>query len=662
MVEPLIPVVPPSPPGTRPWLRKTNGEAMSPRRRSVTMLVSSQQSGLDEETTSESVSEWTAEHTSTIVVAVRKRPKRPGEEGQEDILRVESSRSISVMEPKTRVDGERVVEPTTFHFDVVFDENERNHDVFNATTLPLVEAVRRGGSAIVFAFGQTGSGKTHTMLGPLDKGEEGIFSLAAREVIANLKGMRLSVSFFEIYGTNLYDLLNSRSKVMMLEDEYKSINLVGLTEHVVTDHESLMKLMSSGGDLRACGATHCNDHSSRSHAVLVFNIRPRRHDSLFGRITFIDLAGSERGAATLDMDKKARREGAEINKSLLALKECIRALDQKKSHIPFRGSKLTQVLRDCFVGTSVTCLIANVSPCQSHCEDTLNTLRYADRIKELSQDESGGPFRDAPPVPCKNCGQPIYFGKKLLHRCPQKEYVTCVYCREEVERRVQEQHNLKCQRVPTQCPHCNMRVLRGDLERHVNKCGKVRIVCPLCEESVFRDVYPRHVNKDCPHAKVPCPQCREAVDQSEMDEHTKECKGAQPRPRCKPKAPREKIKRRRSVVVVHDLPTLSPRPIPLLASETPPPRIEKKRQACKHCGRAIPLETMEQHLQRDCPLIQIPCPFATHGCHVQVARMKLHAHLHDAVDAHLTLLQAHVVQLETENQELRAKFPAPTSD
>jgi kinesin family protein 2/24 len=108
-------------------------------------------------------------------------------------------------------------------------------------------------------------------------------------------------------------------------------------------------------------------------------------------MSFIDLAGSERGADTVDTNKQTRFDGAEINKSLLALKECIRALDQDKKHTPFRGSKLTQVLKDSFTGNSKTVMIANASPGSNNCEHTLNTLRYADRVKELKRGESANP-------------------------------------------------------------------------------------------------------------------------------------------------------------------------------------------------------------------------------------------------------------------------------
>ena len=108
-----------------------------------------------------------------------------------------------------------------------------------------------------------------------------------------------------------------------------------------------------------------------------------------GKMSFIDLAGSERGADTIDNNRQTRLDGAEINKSLLALKECIRALDLDKKHTPFRGSKLTQVLKDSFTGNSKTTMIANVSPAATCVEHTLNTLRYADRVKEIKKERDG---------------------------------------------------------------------------------------------------------------------------------------------------------------------------------------------------------------------------------------------------------------------------------
>lgn len=149
-----------------------------------------------------------------------------------------------------------------------------------------------------------------------------------------------------------------------------------------------MQVIDFGLDSRTVGETAANSDSSRSHAILVISIK-QPDGKTYGKLSFIDLAGNERGADTFDNKKQTRMDGAEINKSLLALKECIRALDQNKGHTPFRGSKLTMVLKDSFQGSKCkTVMIANVSPVLSCCENTLNTLRYADRVKELKSKKS----------------------------------------------------------------------------------------------------------------------------------------------------------------------------------------------------------------------------------------------------------------------------------
>ena len=151
---------------------------------------------------------------------------------------------------------------------------------------------------------------------------------------------------------------------------------------MVESVEQLMGVISFGLSVRTTGVTGANLDSSRSHGILQITMRNEKGQNT-GKISFIDLAGSERGADTMDQNKQTRMDGAEINKSLLALKECIRALDQDKKHTPFRGSKLTLVLKDSFIGNCKTLMIANLSPAASCCEHTLNTLRYADRVKEL---------------------------------------------------------------------------------------------------------------------------------------------------------------------------------------------------------------------------------------------------------------------------------------
>ncbi|KAE8670362.1 Kinesin-13A [Hibiscus syriacus] len=218
---------------------------------------------------------------------------------------------------------------------------------------------------------------------------------------------KLWLSFFEIYGGKLFDLLSDRKKLCMREDGRQQVCIVGLQEFEVSDVQIVKEYIERGNAARSTGSTGANEESSRSHAILQLAIKkhPEIKDSkwnndgnesksgkVVGKISFIDLAGSERGADTTDNDRQTRIEGAEINKSLLALKECIRALDNDQIHIPFRGSKLTEVLRDSFVGNSRTVMISCISPNAGSCEHTLNTLRYADRVKSLSK--SGNPKKD----------------------------------------------------------------------------------------------------------------------------------------------------------------------------------------------------------------------------------------------------------------------------
>jgi kinesin family member 2/24 len=250
---------------------------------------------------------------------------------------------------------------------------------------PLISAAFDRTKITCFAYGQTGSGKTYTMMG--EKSIPGLYVMAAEDVFKTLSligsGLKIYVSFYEIYCGKLHDLLNDRQQLYAREDAKQNVNIIGLKEWSVSNVDDIMKVIEFGLSVRMVGVTGANDESSRSHAVLQISLK--NGSKLHGKVSFIDLAGSERGADTIENSKQTRIDGAEINKSLLALKECIRALDQDKPHTPFRGSILTQVLKDSFVGRCRTVMIANVSPSNMNCEHTLNTLRYADRVKELKK-------------------------------------------------------------------------------------------------------------------------------------------------------------------------------------------------------------------------------------------------------------------------------------
>lgn len=259
----------------------------------------------------------------------------------------------------------------------------------------MVQTIFEGGMATCFAYGQTGSGKTHTMggefSGKTQDCKNGIYAMAAKDVFVYLRSAKyahlnlvVSASFFEIYSGKVFDLLANKQKLRVLEDGKQQVQVVGLTEIVVDSVEEVLKLIQRGNVARTSGQTSANANSSRSHAVFQIVVRPNGSSKVHGKFSFIDLAGNERGADTSSANRQTRMEGAEINKSLLALKECIRALGRQNAHLPFRVSKLTQVLRDSFIGErSRTCMIAMISPGLNSCEHTLNTLRYADRVKEL---------------------------------------------------------------------------------------------------------------------------------------------------------------------------------------------------------------------------------------------------------------------------------------
>ncbi|KAG5477715.1 hypothetical protein LSCM1_05011 [Leishmania martiniquensis] len=330
--------------------------------------------------------------SSRICVAVR---KRPIPDPELDIVETPTPKCI-VNEPKIKYDLSHYTDRHTFTFDEVFGDTCDNAGVYQRCCLPLIDTVFSYGNATCFAYGQTGSGKTYTMLG--SQKEPGLYAIAAREIFARANSINAAVyvSFYEIYGRKIFDLLNNRQRLFAREDAEKVINICGLSEHQVTDIQEIFDVITAGSAYRAAGQTSANAESSRSHAVLQVEVREtrsanaRRAPKTIGRISFIDLAGNERGADTFDCDRKTRMEGAEINKSLLALKECIRALGMGKSHVPFRGSILTEVLRDSFTGNSRTTMIATISPSSQHCVNTLNTLRYTQRVKDLGGGLGGG--------------------------------------------------------------------------------------------------------------------------------------------------------------------------------------------------------------------------------------------------------------------------------
>ncbi|DBA03147.1 TPA: hypothetical protein N0F65_003867 [Lagenidium giganteum] len=353
-----------------------------------------------------------------ITICVRKRPVNAKEVKKRDYDAITCLNPMAIVHDcKLKVDGiTKYLDSNAFSFDHTFDETATNELVYKYTAQPLVKFVfQEGGRATVFAYGQTGSGKTHSMQGIQKQIAVDIF---AQVDAFNRRGIYFDVcmSFFEIYGGRCQDLLHGK-RCTIREDGNGEVQVVDLEEVKPHSVEELLQIIHRGNSLRTTHATEMNDVSSRSHCICQIAIREQGSSVLHGKLSLIDLAGSERGEDTKNHNRQRRMESSEINKSLLALKECFRALDSggRGAHIPFRASKLTQVLKDSFTNARArTVMIAAVSPCASSADHTVNTLRYADRVKE--KHVAADAFGDGQPVDLND----VNFEPDIVIRSPRK--------------------------------------------------------------------------------------------------------------------------------------------------------------------------------------------------------------------------------------------------
>ncbi|NXK74134.1 KI18A protein, partial [Amazona guildingii] len=282
-----------------------------------------------------------------------------------------------------------------FVFDAVFAENSTQLEVFEHTTKSVIDGFLNGYNCTVLAYGATGAGKTHTMLGsPEDPGVMYLTMMALYNSMDEMKEDKIcniAVSYLEVYNEQIRDLLVSSGPLAVCEDTQKGVIVQGLTLHQPKSAEEILQMLDYGNNNRTQHPTDVNASSSRSHAV--FQIYLRQQDKpasinqnvRIAKMTLIDLAGSERASVT--NAKGARfREGANINRSLLALGNVINALadpKNKKQHIPYRNSKLTRLLKDSLGGNCRTIMIAAISPSSMFYDDTYNTLKYANRAKDI---------------------------------------------------------------------------------------------------------------------------------------------------------------------------------------------------------------------------------------------------------------------------------------
>ncbi|KAM0486352.1 hypothetical protein ACHAPX_001058 [Trichoderma viride] len=298
----------------------------------------------------------------------------------------------------------RTVIPTTkkvkdqvFAFDRVFDDMTTQAEVYEGTTRALLDSVLDGYNATVFAYGATGCGKTHTITGTAQ--HPGIIFLTMQELFEKIdersqeKQTELTLSYLEIYNETIRDLLvpgGSKVGLALREDSNQAVVVPGLTSYRPRDVQEVMDMIIQGNEYRTVSPTAANATSSRSHAVLQINIAQKDRNAdvnephTMATLSIIDLAGSERASATKNRGERLV-EGANINKSLLALGGCINALCDKagKAHVPYRNSKLTRLLKFSLGGNCKTVMIVCVSPSSAHYDESQNTLRYANRAKNI---------------------------------------------------------------------------------------------------------------------------------------------------------------------------------------------------------------------------------------------------------------------------------------
>jgi kinesin family protein 18/19 len=343
---------------------------------------------------------------SNVLVAVRTRPlsKKEKEIDSRPILEILEGKVVVLIDP---VSDQAVPEEAfrinrtkerQYAFDFAFSEDTPQLEVYQNTTNFLLDGVLKGYNATVFAYGPTGAGKTYTMLGTAEKPGLMLMTIVdlfcKAEELEDSRVYKIKLSYLEIYNEVLRDLIHPSKEVMDLrEDPQKGMVVAGLSEIMPTSPEEVVSAIRLGNKRRTCEPTEANQTSSRSHAVLqIFVEHKDRSAGVSAEITsaklsLIDLAGSERAANTNNRGLRLI-EGANINRSLLALANCINALSEGsekggKMHIPYRDSKLTRLLKDSLGGNSRTVMIACISPFSGSFDDTSNTLKYANRAKNI---------------------------------------------------------------------------------------------------------------------------------------------------------------------------------------------------------------------------------------------------------------------------------------
>ncbi|KDR80423.1 hypothetical protein GALMADRAFT_242858, partial [Galerina marginata CBS 339.88] len=333
-----------------------------------------------------------------VKIAARLRPKIEGELDDDSVKVIHPSNNsggsssstsggsfISVANPR---DPSQIFK---FPFTSCYDQDSVQEEIFKNDVEPLIDVVYSGVTVTIFAYGVTSSGKTHTMQGT--RSEPGVIPRVIRAMFKK-KGTlldlqtSLSISYMEIYKDEVYDLLVTREnapKLPVRENDSGMVFVANLSKICISGVEDFDNLYNAATKHRSVGATNLNRASSRSHAVLTIEatmLDPVANTTLTGKFNLVDLAGSENNKLTGN-DPSRMAESSAINKSLSVLGQVVHALNQGASRIPYRNSKLTRILQDALGGSSVGLLICNLAPGIKFRQDTLNTLNFAVRTKNV---------------------------------------------------------------------------------------------------------------------------------------------------------------------------------------------------------------------------------------------------------------------------------------
>lgn len=336
------------------------------------------------------------EKSECVKVVVRCRPmdQKETSAGHERVVEMNTKRgTVELKNPKA---GQSDVKKN-FTFDTVYDWNSKQRDLYEETFRDLVENVLNGFNGTIFAYGQTGTGKTFTMQGVKnDPDLRGVIPNSFEHIFQHISRSEnqqylIRASYLEIYQEEIRDLLSKdqNKRLELKERPDTGVYVKDLSSFVTKGVKEIEHVMNVGNQNRAVGATCMNEHSSRSHAIFIITIEcseigdDGENHIRVGRLNLVDLAGSERQSKTHSEGERLK-EATKINLSLSALGNVISALvDGKSTHIPYRDSKLTRLLQDSLGGNAKTVMVANIGPASYNYDETLSTLRYANRAKNI---------------------------------------------------------------------------------------------------------------------------------------------------------------------------------------------------------------------------------------------------------------------------------------